>query len=147
MLYKTHFGIYAIIYKQDKLLLIKKACGPYISKLDLPGGRPERGEKSTDTLIREVEEETGVITKQAQLFKSLALKFVFHEQSQKICFYHRGLLYLVTEYDDSTLKSTVAFEDSLGAQWYEITALEDQQLTPFAADVVTYLLKKGAVHR
>ena len=31
-------GAYALILKDDKILLIKKKTGPYYGKLDLPGG-------------------------------------------------------------------------------------------------------------
>ena len=44
----THIGIYGVVIKDEKILLIKKANGPYKGKLDLPGGSLEFGEKPED---------------------------------------------------------------------------------------------------
>lgn len=40
-----HLGAYAIIIKNDQILLIKKYGGPYDKKLDLPGGTIEFNER------------------------------------------------------------------------------------------------------
>ncbi len=66
--YPKERGIYAIILKQDSILLIKKNRGSYKGKFDLPGGKPEYRETPTETLIREILEETGVKTESMSLF-------------------------------------------------------------------------------
>lgn len=55
----NHFGVYGICFKEDKLLCIKKTVGPYKGRFDLPGGSQQVGESLTETLVREVLEETG----------------------------------------------------------------------------------------
>lgn len=55
----NHFGVYGICYENQKLLCIKKNAGPYQNRLDLPGGSQEFDEGLTETLVREVSEETG----------------------------------------------------------------------------------------
>ena len=56
---KKHFGVYAVCFENGKLLCIEKTRGPYQHRYDLPGGSQQLGEGLTETLIREVMEETG----------------------------------------------------------------------------------------
>lgn len=56
---KKHFGVYGICFENGKLLCIEKTRGPYQHRYDLPGGSQELGEGLTETLIREILEETG----------------------------------------------------------------------------------------
>lgn len=65
-----HLGAYAIIIKNDQILLIKKYGGPYDKKLDLPGGTIEFNERPIDTLKRELLE--GVENRKAYFKEVLA---------------------------------------------------------------------------
>ena len=56
---KDHFGVYGVCLQDGKLLCIEKTRGPYQQRFDLPGGSQELGEGLTETLKREVLEETG----------------------------------------------------------------------------------------
>ena len=56
----THIGVYGLVIKDDKILLIKKVTGPYDGLLDLPGGSFEFGETPKETLARELQEEVGI---------------------------------------------------------------------------------------
>ena len=56
---KNHFGVYGVCVQEGKLLCIEKTRGPYQHRFDLPGGSQEPGEGLTETLKREVLEETG----------------------------------------------------------------------------------------
>jgi len=51
------------IIKNGKILLIKRKNEPFKGKWALPGGFVEYGEKVENAVIREVKEETGLITK------------------------------------------------------------------------------------
>ena len=56
---KKHFGVYGVCFRNGKLLCIEKTRGPYQHRYDLPGGSQQLGEVLTETLTREVFEETG----------------------------------------------------------------------------------------
>lgn len=51
------------IFKEGKIVLIKRKNEPFKGKWALPGGFVEYGEKVEDAVIREVKEETGLSTK------------------------------------------------------------------------------------
>lgn len=60
---RTHFGVYGVASNENKILVIKKNAGPYQNRYDLPGGSQEKGEGLTETLVREIFEETGYSVK------------------------------------------------------------------------------------
>jgi ADP-ribose pyrophosphatase YjhB (NUDIX family) len=133
---KFHLGIYGIILKNSSILLIKKSRGPYKGKLDLPGGKPEHGESPRQTLVREILEETGIISHEDRLFNNystVAEQIV--DDTQEIT-HHLGMIYLILSYDGNALISEMDSEDSLGAQWYHMADLNENMLSPFAARAI-----------
>jgi 8-oxo-dGTP diphosphatase len=52
---------------RGRLLLIKRGHAPGAGLWSLPGGRIEPGETDTEALVREVQEETGLVIETAQL--------------------------------------------------------------------------------
>lgn len=140
MVQKTHLGIYAIILKNNHILLIKKSRGPYKDLLDLPGGRPEHGETTEQTLIREVKEETGIAVLDFCLFDNYNHCFTYNNGKEDVSFYHIGLIYLVKSFNDEYIGKILEGEDSEGIVWFD---LKDnlEKLSPFARN--TYLKLKG----
>ena len=131
-----HIGVYGFIIKDDKIALIKKARGGYIGKLDLPGGGMEYGESTLETLKRELMEEAGILVKEAKLF-DVATKTIKWQMTEDTIedLYHIGILYEIKEFANE-LKKEPDNIDSLGADWYKISELDLEDLTPFAKFVV-----------
>ena len=126
-----HIGCYGIIIKDDKIVLIKKARGGYKGKLDLPGGGMEHTELPIETLKREIIEEAGVNAKKIELFDVTATNIKWQVNNDlEEDLHHIGILYLV-EITNDKLKEDADVLDSEGASWYEINALNKNNLSPF----------------
>lgn len=135
--YKLHFGVYGVAIKDDKLLCISKNSGPYKNRYDLPGGSQEAGESLTETLNREVLEETG--------FKVLAYSaprvydLFIEVKHTSVITHHVFTLYTVTvdpigvDIPDEVVDGR---NDSDGTQWVALTELNQQNASPLILKVL-----------
>lgn len=129
-------GAYGIILKDRKILLIKKANGPYKNKLDLPGGTIEFCERPSDALKRELLEEVGIEVVEYQLFDadSVAFEWQFKEDVL-VKVHHTGIFFKVNNFKNEIKKTVEVDEvndDSLGADFYEIDKLTKNDLSAIA---------------
>lgn len=129
------YGVYGIIIKDDKILLIKKNGGPYDGKLDLPGGTIEFHEKPENTLKRELLEEVGIVAKKFKLFDADSVDFEWEFNNLLIDGHHVGIFYEVLEFENniqSSLNIDEVNDDSLGAEFYSIKKLNKTDLSLIA---------------
>lgn len=130
---KTHFGVYASIIKNGKILLIKKTQGPYTGLYDLPGGSLEKGETYIQALKREIKDETGVDTIKVtnKRFTSVVFEDFTSASGEQGLLQHNAVLYDVTVCNQS-VKNVPDVQYSNGAIWLEIEALTTENSTPYA---------------
>jgi mutator protein MutT len=133
---KMHLGIYGILVENGRILLIKKSRGPYVGKLDLPGGKLEHGEDLEAALKRELKEETGVIVNNCQLITNMTATVEFEYEGEQINMYHVGLIYKIINSDNENLIAEMNVEDSFGAEWVDISSVNLNNLSPFAMQVI-----------
>lgn len=134
----THIGVYALIQKENQVLLIKKSRGAYIGKWDLPGGGFNHGEIPTKCLTREVLEETGLNVSSYNLLEIMSHNTQYLNSNQEMeDLHHIGIIYKTqTSENSNSLKTTGDGEDSLGAKWHTISELTSENLSPFAERVI-----------
>ncbi len=139
----TYLGVYALVKKENKVLLIEKSRGPYIGKLDLPGGGFEFGETPLETLNREVKEETGLTVLKAELLDVLSQNTTYtNTKGEERTIHHIGIIYSVEiESNDEQLKDSADGEDSLGAKWVEIFSINKNNFSPFVNKSINLLNK------
>lgn len=127
---RTHFGVYGVIIQNNKMLLIKKARGPYTGLYDLPGGGQERGESFHETLAREIKEETGcdILCSGEGNFYSIIFSDFTKESGETGILQHNAMLYDVET--EGELLSTGDGLDSNGAVWVKIKELSKENATP-----------------
>ena len=130
-----HLGVYGLVIKEEEVLLIKKAVGPYKGKLDLPGGTVNFGERPNETLIREFDEETGLAITDYSLFDVDSVKFLYKENDKSIMVHHVGIFYKILVYEND-IKENISVDlvndDSLGAGFYKISSLRKKDLSKIA---------------
>lgn len=127
-----HLGAYGLLIKDDKILLIKKKTGPYDGKLDLPGGTIEFKERPTETLKRELLEETGIEVKKFKYYDADSVTVDWKHKDTNIKVHHIGIFYIILEYTNeikTTIEITSQNDDSLGADFYNINELTKEQLS------------------
>ena len=130
-------GVYGLIIKGGRVLLIKKARGHYIGKYDLPGGKIEFGETQEDALRREIAEETGLQCKTINLIDGSAYLLRWIKPNGEMeDLHHIGFIYDVSVVEESPIKVGCDGEDSLGAEWVEHSSISEDMLTPFASKVL-----------
>ena len=129
---KTHIGAYGVIVKDEKIALTRKARGGYKGKLDLPGGGIEHTESPRETFNRELMEEIEGTVKEATLV-DVSVTNIKWEMEKDVWedLHHIGVIYKV-ELESDKLKSDADGLDSEGADWYDISSLNENELSPFA---------------
>lgn len=127
----THIGAYAIIIRDDKIAVIKKAQGGYTGKYDLPGGGIEHTETPIEALHRECKEEINATVIKEELLDVTATNIKWKMQENLIeDLHHIGVLY-TTEIKEKELKDTPDGIDSNGGLWLEINKITKDNSSPF----------------
>ena len=140
---KNHFGVYAVCYKHGYLLCIQKTAGPYKNRLDLPGGSQQLGEGLTETLTREVMEETGYAVRS---YSNPRIYDIFvREELKNVMVHHVMALYDVEMNEEApqvTISEAVSdgANDSLGYVWMDIQKITEENASPLVLKVKTELL-------
>lgn len=138
----THIGAYAIIYNDDKILLIRKSRGAYTGRLDLPGGKIEHGETPVEAVKREIEEETDLIISDFKLIDVSSIRIIWNDIDEEEDLHHLGILFITTTDINNEIKEESDGLDSLGATWCNINQLSEENVSPFAYKAIN-ILKNG----
>lgn len=86
--YPTHprVGVGCIVFKDDRVLLIRRAKPPGMGEWSLPGGAQELGETLFEAAVREVREETGVTVTPRAIFT--AVDNIVRDEDGAIAFHY-----------------------------------------------------------
>lgn len=130
-----HIGVYGILIENGKILLIKKCGGPYNGKLDLPGGTIEFNESIEDALVRELEEEVGINVLDYELFDVVSTNVKWVHKNEDLETKHIAILYKINKYKNdikNNIQITEINDDSMGAEYYDIKTLKNENLSNIA---------------
>jgi mutator protein MutT len=124
-LYPDHpvVGVGAIILRQGKMLLEKRANEPAKGQWTIPGGVVEVGESLQDAVLRETEEETGLKGEKPELLD--VVDQVHRDKAGRIE-YH----YVIIDYIVRASGEPKAASDADELRWVQISEVENFDLTP-----------------
>ena len=135
---KNHFGVYGVYLQEGKLLCIEKTRGPYQHRFDLPGGSQELGEGLTETLKREVLEETGYTI--SRYANPRMYDVMVQEEGKDFAVHHIMAFYdIVLDFEGSqkSLSHEVldGSNDSANAIWISLEQLTEDNASPLVLKV------------
>jgi 8-oxo-dGTP diphosphatase len=114
---------YGIIIRNNAILLVKQDNG-----YDLPGGGVELGETLEQAVIREIQEESGIIAKNPQLLAADTTFFKISDDDETDEFVQSIMLYYACEYNGGELSRAGLDgweqEHVEGAYWLPLTELD-----------------------
>lgn len=111
----------AILERDGRYLLVRRANPPSADMYAFPGGRAEPGETPAQTALREFEEETGIAARNARLFATYDLPPLAADGPKP-----RHFFLSVFRVDADEEAIAVAADDALSLGWFtaeEIAAL------------------------
>ena len=140
---KDHFGVYGVCLQDGKLLCIEKTRGPYQQRFDLPGGSQELGEGLTETLKREVLEETGYAI--SSYSNPRIYDVLVQEEGQDFAVYHIMAFYdIVLDFERSQQSLPQELldgsNDSANAIWIPFEQITEENASPLVLKVKAELV-------
>ncbi|WP_213360552.1 NUDIX hydrolase [Enterococcus gallinarum] len=139
----SHFGVYEVCFKDNKLLCIEKNAGPYRGRFDLPGGSQEIGEGLTETLTREILEETGYSIVR---YTNPRIYDVFVKEEKKFFMVHHIMALYDVEIDLTIKKQLLpsllgdGLNDSDSEVWVELSGINPENSSPLVLKAKQELL-------
>ena len=129
----THFGVYGVVKNQGKVMCIKKRIGPYKNRFDLPGGSQENWEGLTETLCREIKEETGYTVR---TYHNPRAYDSFVREKNKLNVVHHIMIFYDVELDKNIKKGELpsllqdGLNDSDGIIWVAFEDITEMNASP-----------------
>lgn len=117
-------GVSAVIVRDGRVLLVRRARGAFAGRWSLPGGKVEHGETLADALRREVREETGLDVRVGEQVWT-------REQTSGPG--HYVILVFRAEVVGSEVSPG---DDAAGAEWVAPSEVADRRATPGLTDAL-----------
>lgn len=133
---KIYLGVYGVHARDNQVLVIKKARGPYTGKYDLPGGGLNFDETAEECLERELLEETNAQLTDKMLIgiNEYQCQYIKDDGTIKD-FHHLGIYYKVDLMIEN-LKKSPDGQDSNGAIFIPIAELNAENTSPIALPMI-----------
>jgi len=122
-------GVGAVVWKDDRLLLIRRGRNPRKGSWSLPGGRQELGETVNQAAAREIREETGI---EIRILDTLAVIDLIDRDGEAIA-HHYTVIDVQAEWVAGEAR---AGDDAEAVAWVRPDQLDGYDLTEKLREVI-----------
>ena len=127
---RPYLAVSAAIFRDGKILIVRRACKPALNLYTLPGGAVEIGETLKDAVIREVQEETSLAVEPVAL---AGHREVIMRDANGLTERHFVILSFAARWLGGETVLNAELDD---ARWIEPSELVDYQTTEGLADII-----------
>ena len=117
-------GVAATVFRGSEVLLVRRGNEPSMGRLGIPGGVVELGETAEEAVVREVEEETGIVVKPLRVLD--VLDSIVRDNEDGIRF-HYVLIEFLCEPIGGALRASSDVSDAF---WAPLERLEELNVMP-----------------
>lgn len=136
-------GVYGLLLRDNKILMIKKSRGPYKGKFDLPGGKIEDNESMEEALKREFIEETGLdIEVNDFIAMNESDEYYKNDKGEDRNIYLIGSYYFVSA-NSQHIKEDADGQDSLGAIFISLNDISEENTSNLAFKIINNYAKEN----
>ncbi len=121
---QPQMAVGAIVFKDDKVLLVLRANLPAKEQWAIPGGRVELGETLQEAAEREIKEETGIIIRARE--PVFTFDVIDRDDAKRVRF-HYVIVDLAADYISGEPQPG---DDALGARWISPDKLNTLPVSP-----------------
>jgi 8-oxo-dGTP diphosphatase len=111
-------GVGAVVWRDGRVLLVRRGKAPRAGQWSLPGGAQKLGETVLEAARREVREETGLELERLELVTVVDL--IERDDTERVRYHYT----LIDVSADAAPGEAVAGSDAAEARWFEVRELE-----------------------
>jgi 8-oxo-dGTP pyrophosphatase MutT (NUDIX family) len=137
-----HLGVYGICLQDGKLLVINKIGGPYTGRYDLPGGSIEPNETVLAAIHREFMEEAGITIHVSNNLGMREFVVPWTREGFDHTHCHHIAIFCSVEYINGDINDSPKIDDSDGAVWSDIKALNIHNCSPLVVEAMNWIQTK-----
>jgi len=123
-------GVGAIIVRQEKVLVVRRATSPLKGDWSIPGGLVETGETTREAVVREISEETGLTIEPIELIE--VFERILRDRDSRVEYHFVVIDYLCRIVSGDSHPGSDVSE----IRWARFDDLEELRITPETRNVI-----------
>ncbi len=126
-------AVSCVLKRDNRYLMVRRGAGQSAGDYAFPGGKVEAGESLHQAVLRELEEETGIVALNPQFFRLYDL--ISRDETGKLASHYVLAVHLAKA---SGNQIAIAADDAVEADWYTAEEIRTLQVPPSVMECIEY---------